>query len=160
MHATLCADDKCFVQNQTGQHAKRWHYTGTVMEVLPHDKYGIRIKGSNRANCINRRFVKKYTPASLTVPHHNHVSPMYTHVLQQKHSQLWTRVQQGRKYPRHKNNKIKEHVVYCLPIRIFALDVVDTHVLGGELFLIHYFPVIQCPSRGRLPCCFETACRF
>ena len=59
--------NKCFVQNQTGQHAKKWYYTGTVVSVLPHDKYGIKMDGSGRVTYRNRRFLRKYAPISLTV---------------------------------------------------------------------------------------------
>ena len=59
--------DKCFVQNQTGQHANKWYRTGTVTEVLPHDKYGVVIDGSGRVTYRNRRFLKRYTPASLSI---------------------------------------------------------------------------------------------
>ena len=64
----LTAGVKCFVQNQTGQHAKKWHHTGTIMEALPHDKYAVRIDGSGRVTVRNRQFLKEYTPPSLTVP--------------------------------------------------------------------------------------------
>ena len=63
----LSVGDKCFVQNQTGAHAKKWHHTGTVTEVLPHNKYAVRIDGSGRVTMRNRRFLKKYTPVTLTV---------------------------------------------------------------------------------------------
>ena len=63
----LVPGDKCFVQNQTGQHANKWYHTGTVVEVLPHDKYGVVIDGSGRVTYRNRRFLKQYTPASLSV---------------------------------------------------------------------------------------------
>ena len=64
----LLPGDKCFVQNQTGQHAKKWYYTGTVMRVLPHDKHAIKMDGSGRVTYRNRRFLRKYTPVSLNVP--------------------------------------------------------------------------------------------
>ena len=63
----LVLGDKCFVQNQTGQHANKWYHTGTVTEVLPHEKYGVMIDGSGRVTYRNRRFLKRYTPASLSV---------------------------------------------------------------------------------------------
>ena len=76
----LIPGDKCFVQNQTGQHARKWYHTGTVMEVLPHNKHMVKMDGSGRITYRNRRFLKKYTPVSLsiqrypqgsTAPHHN-----------------------------------------------------------------------------------------
>ena len=59
--------DKCFVQNQAGPYAKKWHHTGTVAEVLPHDKYAIKMDGSGRVTHRNRRFIRKFTPASMTM---------------------------------------------------------------------------------------------
>ena len=63
----LAPSDRCFVQNQVGPYPKKWHHTGVVMEVLPHDKYAIKLDGSGRVTHRNRRFLKKYTPARLTI---------------------------------------------------------------------------------------------
>ena len=63
----LIPGNKCFVHNHTGQHAKKWYYTGTVVSVLPHDKYGIKMDGTGRVTYRNRRFLRKYVPISLTV---------------------------------------------------------------------------------------------
>ncbi|MEL6806112.1 MAG: hypothetical protein AAFO91_20320, partial [Bacteroidota bacterium] len=64
----LTPGDKCFVQNQTGPHSKKWHHTGTIVEAHPHDKYVIRMDGSGRVTCRNRRFIRKYTPVNLSAP--------------------------------------------------------------------------------------------
>ena len=56
--------DKCFVQNQTGNAAKKWDRTGTVTETLGHDQYVIKIDGSGRVTKRNRRFLRAFTPAT------------------------------------------------------------------------------------------------
>ena len=63
----LAPGDKCFLQNQTGQFAKKWYNTGVVVEALPYDKYAVILDGSGRVTYRNRRFLKKYTPASLVI---------------------------------------------------------------------------------------------
>ena len=59
--------EKCFIQNQTGNHAKKWHHTGTVVDVLPCNKYGVRVDGSGRLTHRNRRFLKAYKPVQMTI---------------------------------------------------------------------------------------------
>ena len=71
----LTVGEKCFVQNQTGPHAKKWYHTGTVMEVLPHHKYAVKMDGSGRITCRNRRFLKVYTPVSLTMKNRSFLLP-------------------------------------------------------------------------------------
>ena len=55
---------KCFVQNQMGNAPKRWDRTGTVVDVLGHDQYRIKIDGSGRLTLRNRRFLRSFVPAS------------------------------------------------------------------------------------------------
>ena len=64
---TLKPGDKCFVQNQSGNLPKRWDCSGTVMEVLPHNKYAVMMDGSGRITYRNRRFLKLYVPATLQI---------------------------------------------------------------------------------------------
>ena len=73
----LQAGDKCFVQNQAGNFARKWHNTGTIMEVLPHNKYAIKIDGSGRVTYRNRRFLKMYTPATLAMRRDQTPPPVY-----------------------------------------------------------------------------------
>ena len=47
------------VQNQTGNHSKKWHRTGVVVSVLPNRQYKVVIDGSRRVSLRNRRFLKK-----------------------------------------------------------------------------------------------------
>ena len=63
----LKVGDKCFVQNQTGRDHNKWHRTGTVVEVLQHDQYHIKVDGSGRMTKRNRRFLRAFQPASMTI---------------------------------------------------------------------------------------------
>ena len=52
------------VQNQTGQFARKWDLSGTVVERLGYDSYLVRMDGSGRMTKRNRRFlrpIKLYT---------------------------------------------------------------------------------------------------
>ena len=59
--------DKCFIQNQTGNQPNKWHRTGTVMEVGDHEQYIIKVDGSGRLTKRNRRFLRVFKPASMTI---------------------------------------------------------------------------------------------
>ena len=63
----MSVGDKCFVQNQSGNYPKRWDRSGTIVEVGPNDQYSIKIDGSGRITIRNRRFLRKFTPASTDV---------------------------------------------------------------------------------------------
>ena len=63
----LNAGDKCFLQNQHGPHPKRWDYSGTVVEVMPHHQYLVKVDGSGRLTRRNRRFLRKFEPATTTI---------------------------------------------------------------------------------------------
>ena len=63
----LRVGNRCFIQNQTGQHKRRWDRSGLVVEVLPHDKYLIKVDGSNRLTIRNRRFLRLLKNASTTI---------------------------------------------------------------------------------------------
>ena len=60
--------DRCFIQDRTGKLAKVWHRTGTVVDVLPYDKYTIRVDGSGRLTNRNRQFLRLYDPVKMTIP--------------------------------------------------------------------------------------------
>ena len=68
----LKASDKCFVQNQHGAHSKRWDHSGTIVEVLPHHQYLVKLDGSGRVTRRNRRFLRRFVPASNDIvrPHY------------------------------------------------------------------------------------------
>ena len=64
----LAVGESCFIQNQRGNLKRKWHQTGVVVEVLPYDRYVLRVDGSGRLTTRNRRFLRKYTPYSTTIP--------------------------------------------------------------------------------------------
>ena len=63
----LKTGDKCFFQNQAGNNPKKWHRTGTVVEVADHDQYVVKVDGSGRLTKRNRRFLRVFKPASMTI---------------------------------------------------------------------------------------------
>lgn len=63
----LHAGDRCFVQNGAGNYPKRWDRTGTVTEVLDHDKYCVKIDGSGRVTTRNRKFLRAFVPVSMDI---------------------------------------------------------------------------------------------
>ena len=46
------------VQNQSGNNPTRWDKSGTIVEVMPYDKYRVKIDGTGRLTIRNRRFLK------------------------------------------------------------------------------------------------------
>ena len=54
--------DVVAIQDQTGSTPRRWSKTGTVMEVLGHDAYLIKVDGSSRLTKRNRQFLRRITP--------------------------------------------------------------------------------------------------
>jgi len=60
----LSEGDRVMVQNQIGNKPKRWSKTGTILEVMPHRQYKVRLDGSSRVTLRNRRFLRKITPAN------------------------------------------------------------------------------------------------
>ena len=68
----LQLNDTVLVQNQLGNHPKRWNKRGTVIEVLPHRQYRIRMDGSRRISLRNRQFLRKFTPIEHSLPNYTH----------------------------------------------------------------------------------------
>ena len=68
----LQINDTVLVQNQLGNHPKRWDKRGTVIEVLPHRQYKIRMDGSRRISLRNRQFLRKFTPIEHPLSNHTH----------------------------------------------------------------------------------------
>ena len=76
-----------FIQNQRGPHPTNWDAPGVhgctdtagpayvgikininiVMDVGQHDQYVVKVDGSGRLTTRNRRFLRKYTPATLDI---------------------------------------------------------------------------------------------
>ena len=63
----LVVGDKCYIQNQVGNHSKRWDRSGTVVEVLGHDSYRMKVDGSGRVTCRNRQFLRRFSEPSLDI---------------------------------------------------------------------------------------------
>ena len=61
----LQVGDTVSVQNQTGNHPRRWDKTGRVVEVREHGQYIIRMDGSGRCTLRNRRFLHRCQPFSV-----------------------------------------------------------------------------------------------
>ena len=55
----LCVGDAVILQNQYGNSPRRWHKTGTIVEVGTNRQYQVKVDGSNRITLRNRRFLKK-----------------------------------------------------------------------------------------------------
>ena len=68
----LVLGDNVLIQNQSGNHPRRWDKHGVVVEVLGFDQYQVRVEGSRRLTLRNRMFLRKYTryqPAAfVTIP--------------------------------------------------------------------------------------------
>ena len=63
----LVVGDKCYIQNQVGNHPKRWDRSGKVVEVLGHESYRMKVDGSGRVTCRNRQFLRKFREPSLDI---------------------------------------------------------------------------------------------
>ena len=61
--------DRVFVQNQRGSHPTKWDTSGIIKEIGEHNKYVVKIDGTGRLTTRNRRFLRKYTPATLDISH-------------------------------------------------------------------------------------------
>lgn len=59
--------DKVFIQNQTGNHPKKWDRTGTITECRSHHQYAVKVDATGRVTLRNRQFLRKYTPPEKNV---------------------------------------------------------------------------------------------
>ena len=50
------------VQNQRGQHASKWDFSGTIVEVQNFDSYLVKMDGTGRVTKRNRRFLRPIIP--------------------------------------------------------------------------------------------------
>ena len=55
----LKVGDAVRIQNQIGNHPKKWSSTGKVVEVRPHRQYKVMKDGSRRVTLRNRKFLRK-----------------------------------------------------------------------------------------------------
>ena len=60
----LVVGDHVAIQDQTGKTPRAWTKTGTILEVLPHHSYMVRVDGSNRVTKRNRQFMRSIKPFS------------------------------------------------------------------------------------------------
>ena len=58
----LKVGDNVFIQNQEGNHPRRWEKSGLVVEVKQHNQYVVKNDGSGRTTMRNRKFLRKFTP--------------------------------------------------------------------------------------------------
>ena len=63
----LQVNDHVFIQNQHGAHPSKWDKSGKIIDVKPHNQYLVKVNGSGRVTVRNRRFLRKFTPAAMTV---------------------------------------------------------------------------------------------
>ena len=59
--------DRCYIQNQTGNNPKRWDRSGTVVESHGHDSYTVKVDGTGRLTRRNRRYLRRFEPASVDI---------------------------------------------------------------------------------------------
>ena len=59
--------DRVFMQNQTGNHPKKWDRTGTITECLQHNQYSVVNDQSGKLTLRNRQFLRKYVPTAKNV---------------------------------------------------------------------------------------------
>ena len=65
----LQVSDHVFIQNQHGAHSSKWDKSGKIIDVKPHNQYLVKVNGSGQVTVRNRRFLRKFTPAAMTVNH-------------------------------------------------------------------------------------------
>ena len=63
----LQVSDHVFIQNQHGAHPSKWDKSGKIIDVKPHNQYLVKVNGSGRVTVRNRRFLRTFTPAAMTV---------------------------------------------------------------------------------------------
>ena len=57
-HSVLDVGTPVAIQNQTGKNPTKWDKTGVVLENNPYSQVKVRVDGSRRITCRNRRFIK------------------------------------------------------------------------------------------------------
>ena len=58
----LKVGDHVFIQNQVGNHPKKWDKSGLIVEVKQHHQYVVKTDGSGIPTLRNRQFLRKFTP--------------------------------------------------------------------------------------------------
>ena len=75
----LLVGERVFIQNQRGTNPNKWDKSGTIVEVLEHDQYLVKVDGSGRLTLRNRRFLRVFTPVSESLVHSQR--PYSTHLV-------------------------------------------------------------------------------
>ena len=57
-HSVLDVGTPVAIQNQTGKNPTKWDKTGVILENNPYSQVKVRVDGSRRITCRNRRFIK------------------------------------------------------------------------------------------------------
>ena len=52
------------IQNQVGNHKRRWDKRGVVVQVKGHDQYEVRVDGSRQLTKRNRKFLRPFKPVT------------------------------------------------------------------------------------------------
>ena len=58
----LAVGDSVQIQNQKGQHAKKWDFSGVIVEKLDYDAYLVKLDGTGRVSKRNRQFLRLIIP--------------------------------------------------------------------------------------------------
>ncbi len=74
----LSLGDRVFLQNQQGPHPTKWDKSGTVMERRDYDQYWVKVDGSGRLTLRNRRFLRKFIPATVVIGNRHNPLPQRT----------------------------------------------------------------------------------
>eukprot|EP00111_Clytia_hemisphaerica_P012274 TCONS_00036043-protein len=69
----LTPGHRCYIQNQSGNHPKRWDRSGTVVETHGNDSYSLKVDGTGRVTRRNRRRLRQFLPASADITSKNFV---------------------------------------------------------------------------------------
>lgn len=78
----LKVGDHVYIQNQAGNHARRWDKSGVIVEVKQHHQYLVKNDGSGRATLRNRRFLRRFTPFKTSI---KSPTPSTAHPIPSKH---------------------------------------------------------------------------
>ena len=82
--------DRCFVQNQVGPYRRRWDRSGLIVDILPYDKYLVKVDGSGRITTRNRKFLRLFKNANFNIPERsvNHEGSISPNTQDQHHHEL------------------------------------------------------------------------
>ena len=74
--------DQVLIQNQGGPHPTKWDKSGMIVDVKSYDQYLVKVDGSGRLTTRNRRFLRTFLPASLTVSSNPQQRSIVPHIRQ------------------------------------------------------------------------------